>query len=73
MLRFVYSSGLSQQTIFVYKICKYDIEKSITREMSGDLKSGMLAIGTVMVKVLSVIRPQSQPLQSVIPFYVGLL
>ncbi|XP_065828500.1 annexin A4-like [Oscarella lobularis] len=26
------------------KICKYDIEKSITREMSGDLKSGMLAI-----------------------------
>ncbi|XP_064383973.1 annexin A4-like [Halichondria panicea] len=26
------------------KICKYDIEQSISREMSGDLKEGMLAI-----------------------------
>ena len=27
------------------QICKYDIEQSISREMSGDLKEGMLAIG----------------------------
>ncbi|XP_065175747.1 annexin-B12-like isoform X2 [Sycon ciliatum] len=26
------------------KVCKYDIEKSIQREMSGDLKDGMMAI-----------------------------
>ena len=27
------------------QVCKYDIEKSIQREMSGDLKDGMMAIG----------------------------
>ena len=27
------------------QVCKYDIEESISREMSGDLKDGMLTIG----------------------------
>ena len=27
------------------QICKYDIEQSISREMSGDLKTGMLTVG----------------------------
>ena len=30
---------------FNNQICKYDIEKSIEREMSGDLKTGMVTIG----------------------------
>ena len=27
------------------QICKYDIEESVRREMSGDLKEGMVTIG----------------------------
>ena len=30
------------------KMCGRDIEKSISREMSGDLESGMLAVGKNM-------------------------
>ncbi len=30
------------------QICKYDIEQSISREMSGDLEEGMLTVGTYM-------------------------
>ena len=30
------------------QVCKYDIEESIKREMSGDLKDGMLTIGMYM-------------------------
>ena len=30
---------------FCLQVCKYDIEQSIEREMSGDVKSGMLTIG----------------------------
>lgn len=37
-------------TLYVFnQICKYDIEKSIEREMSGDLKTGMVTIGTISI------------------------
>ena len=31
-----------------FQVCKYDIEESISREMSGGLKDGMLTIGMYM-------------------------
>ena len=31
--------------LLLLQLCKYDIEQSISREMSGDLKAGMLTIG----------------------------
>ena len=31
--------------IVFFQICKYDIEESVRREMSGDLKEGMVTIG----------------------------
>ena len=34
-------------------MCKYDIEESISREMSGDLKDGMLTIGTLMLCIIA--------------------
>ena len=35
------------------QICKYDIEQSISREMSGDLKNGMLAVGRSCIHIYS--------------------
>ena len=32
----------------MFQVCKYDIEQSIKREMSGDLEDGMLAIGELL-------------------------
>ena len=36
-----------------FQICKYSIEESIRREMSGDLRDGMVAIGEFKAKFLS--------------------
>ncbi len=36
----------------ILQICKYDIEQSISREMSGDLKEGMVAIGKSAIKIV---------------------
>lgn len=35
-----------------FQISKYDIEESIKREMSGDLKDGMTAIGNTEKKMI---------------------
>ena len=32
-------------TFFSFQVCRYDIESSISREMSGDLKDGMISLG----------------------------
>ena len=37
--------ALSVFKLLLLQLCKYDIEQSISREMSGDLKAGMLTIG----------------------------
>jgi len=38
-------SAFSILNFFVFQISKYDIEESIKREMSGDLRDGMASIG----------------------------
>ena len=51
-----YSQNIfNNTTLNCMQICKYDIEQSIEREMSGDLKKSMLTIGqwyTVMYAVV---------------------
>ena len=45
--------------MFFFQISKYDIEESIKREMSGDLKDGMTAIGNteeMMIRVLALFK-----------------
>ena len=34
-----------------FQICKYDIQESIKREMSGDLRDGMITIGEALPRI----------------------
>ena len=40
---------------FEFQISKYDIEKSVEREMSGDLKNAMTTLGMIMYIICIII------------------
>ena len=48
--------GVTNSSHSLLQVCKYDIEQSIKREMSGDLEDGMLAIGWLVTTVVFVTK-----------------
>ena len=48
--------GVANNTHSLLQVCKYDIEQSIKREMSGDLEDGMLAIGWLVTAAVFVTK-----------------